>query len=163
MSFEPAATCCRFMLRYADALLQGIPSERWAEQPIEGANHPAWLLGHLTFAGDSGCQLLGGESQLPEGWDKVYGRGTHPSTNRSDYPPGEDIHSTFVATYNRLAELAITADAETLAGPNPNKMLKDGGLPTVGDLVMFLMTGHLSLHLGQLSAWRRMIGMPPLF
>jgi len=36
-------------------------------------------------------------------------------------------------------------------------------LPTVRDGVSFLLTGHLGVHLGQLSAWRRMVGLPPLF
>ena len=32
-----------------------------------------------------------------------------------------------------------------------------------GLAVAFLLTGHLGVHLGQLSTWRRMIGMPRLF
>jgi len=51
---------------------------------------------------------------------------------------------------------------EKMASPNPNPRLKDG-LPTVRDAVSFLLTGHLALHLGQLSAWRRMTGLAPMF
>jgi hypothetical protein len=36
-------------------------------------------------------------------------------------------------------------------------------LPTVADLATFLLTGHMGVHLGQLSAWRRMIGLPAMF
>ena len=36
-------------------------------------------------------------------------------------------------------------------------------LPTLKDVVAFLLTAHLGVHLGQLSSWRRMIGLPPLF
>jgi hypothetical protein len=41
-------------------------------------------------------------------------------------------------------------------------MLKEA-LPTIEDAVTFLLTAHLGAHLGQLSAWRRMIGKAPLF
>ena len=37
------------------------------------------------------------------------------------------------------------------------------GLPTIRDAVAFLLTGHLGVHLGQLSMWRRLLGLPPLF
>ncbi len=36
-------------------------------------------------------------------------------------------------------------------------------MPTLGDGMTFLLTGHFWMHLGQLSAWRRACGMPPLF
>jgi hypothetical protein len=36
-------------------------------------------------------------------------------------------------------------------------------LPTLKDGVANLLTGHLGVHLGQLSTWRQMIGLPPLF
>ena len=36
-------------------------------------------------------------------------------------------------------------------------------LPTVGDMSTFLILVHTSLHLGQLSAWRRASGKAPLF
>jgi hypothetical protein len=30
-------------------------------------------------------------------------------------------------------------------------------------MVAFVLTGHMGVHLGQLSCWRRMIGLPPMF
>jgi|GEM_PF-1780976 len=34
-----------------------------------------------------------------------------------------------------------------------------GFLPTLGDCFVFVMAGHENIHLGQLSAWRRVQGM----
>jgi hypothetical protein len=31
------------------------------------------------------------------------------------------------------------------------------------ELAAFILTGHIGVHLGQLSSWRRMIGLPPTF
>ncbi len=36
-------------------------------------------------------------------------------------------------------------------------------LPTLKEMTAFLLGGHMGVHLGQLSSWRRMIGLPPLF
>jgi hypothetical protein len=33
--------------------------------------------------------------------------------------------------------------------------------PTVGAMLAFYMDGHVLMHMGQVSAWRRMQGMPP--
>jgi len=37
--------------------------------------------------------------------------------------------------------------------------LVKAALPTVGDLLLHVMTAHPMLHLGQLSAWRRLMGL----
>jgi hypothetical protein len=64
--------------------------------------------------------------------------------------------------FERLRHRAAAATPERLGQPSTNPYTKDA-LPTVRDGVAFLLTGHLGVHLGQLSAWRRMIGLPPLF
>jgi hypothetical protein len=56
----------------------------------------------------------------------------------------------------------IAATPEGLAQPSRNPHTKDA-LPTANDGVNFLLTGHPGVHLGQLSMWRRMLGLPPLF
>ena len=61
-----------------------------------------------------------------------------------------------------VAVLGEQATPEQLARPSTNPYTKEA-LPTVGDGVAFLLTGHLGVHLGQLSTWRRMIGLGPLF
>jgi len=35
-------------------------------------------------------------------------------------------------------------------------------LPTRGDLLAHILTTHEATHLGQLSAWRRQLGFPPV-
>jgi hypothetical protein len=34
-----------------------------------------------------------------------------------------------------------------------------GGLPALGDCAVFVMAAHENMHLGQVSAWRRVQGM----
>jgi hypothetical protein len=84
------------------------------------------------------------------------------SPSRGDYPPRDELLGAAEQGFERLRRVASAAGADRLAQPNTNPRMKDA-LPTAVDVVAFLLTGHLGVHLGQLSAWRRMTGRPPLF
>lgn len=49
-------------------------------------------------------------------------------------------------------------DAAKLSEPHPNESMRKY-FPTVGDMVIFLMTSHEMNHLGQVAAWRRAMGL----
>jgi hypothetical protein len=63
------------------------------------------------------------------------------------------LRSTRRATFSRRK-------ASTGHKVSPVSALKGADLE---ELIAFLITGHVGVHLGQLSSWRRMIGLPPLF
>ena len=75
------------------------------------------------------------------------------------YPSKEELFATVEAGYRRTLEAAGRATPESLAQPQPGPFYVDD-FPTVGDLVAYLMTTHPCLHLGQLSSWRRLKGLP---
>lgn len=152
----------QFLTQYGRMLVSDIPDERLTEQPLAGVNHPAWILGHLALTGDSAARLLGSEKVLPESWQALFGAGSQPSAARSDYPARDELVRAFEERYERCRQLAAEATAEALSRPKPSPRLR-GGLPSVGDAVAFLLTGHFGLHLGQLSMWRRTCGFAPLF
>jgi hypothetical protein len=152
----------RFLMQYARMLVADIPDERLAEQPLPGVNHPAWVLGHLAFSTDVAAGLLGAAKALPPEWAPLFGPGSKPSAARGAYPPGHELLGALERGFERVRQQAADATPEQLAQPTTNPRMKDA-LPTVKDLVAFLLTAHLGVHLGQLSSWRRMIGLPPLF
>ncbi|MBL8849410.1 MAG: DinB family protein [Planctomycetaceae bacterium] len=160
--FESEITSNALLMAYAEQLIADIGDVDFVQQPLPGTNHPAWILCHLAMAGDGAVGLLGGEKLLPPDWAAKYGRDSKLSSERGEYPSREEIVGQFRATYARARDLAVQADAERMARPNPNARLRDN-LPTIRDMCGFLLTGHLGVHLGQLSAWRRMRGLPPLF
>src|SRR5262249_42224993 len=135
---------------------------RFCEQPVPGVNHPAWILGHLAYSGDGAVGVLGGQKTLIGEWTKKFGAGSKPLSLRADYPSKDELLRILEERFAAARELAAAASPERVALPNPNARLKDK-LPTVGDLVTFLFTGHFALHLGQLATWRRLIGIAPLF
>jgi hypothetical protein len=152
----------QFLMQYCRMLVGDIAEDRMAEQPLPGVNHPAWILGHLAFSADRARRLLGAEKELTAVWTQLFGPGSKPSVSRSDYPPKDELVRAVEQGFERLRQQAAAASLEQLAQPSTNPYTKDA-LPTVKDGVAFLLTGHLGVHLGQLSMWRRMIGLPPLF
>lgn len=152
----------QFLMQYCWMLVADIADERMAQQPLPGVNHPAWVLGHLEFSADRARGLLGAEKELPAAWTPLFGPGSKPSSSRSDYPSKDELLRAVAQGFERLRQQAAAATPEQLGQPTTNPYTK-GALPTVKDGVAFLLTGHLGVHLGQLSAWRRMTGLPPLF
>ena len=152
----------RFLIQYCRMLLEDVPEERMAEQPLPGVNHPAWILGHLAYSANAAVGLLGGEKTLPRKWIVQFGPGSKLSGSREDYPASGELLQAIEQGFARAHELASVASPEQLSQPNPNARLAQA-LRTVGDAVGFLFTGHMGVHLGQLSSWRRMIGLAALF
>jgi hypothetical protein len=152
----------QFLVQYCRMLVGDIADERMAEQPLPGVNHPAWVLGHLAFSADRARWLLGAEKEFPAAWVALFGPGSKPNASRGDYPPREELLRAVEEGFERARQMAAAVPPERLAQPNPNPYTKEG-LPTLRDAVAFLLTGHLGVHLGQLSMWRRMLGLPPLF
>jgi hypothetical protein len=133
-----------------------------AGQPLPGVNPPAWILGHLAFSADRARGFLGAEKEMPEAWAPLFAPESAPCTNRADYPPKDELWRALEQGFESLRRQAETATSEQLSQPSTHPRVKDA-LPTTRDLVAFLLTGHLGIHLGQLSTWRRMIGLPRLF
>jgi hypothetical protein len=152
----------RFLMGYARMLIGDIPDERMVEQPFPGVNHPAWNLGHLAWSTDRGRWLLGLEPEFPSEWTTLFGFGSKPTASRGDYPSRDELIGAVERGFERLREQVAAATPEQLETPSPNSRTKEA-LPTVQDGLVLLLTGHLGAHLGQLSMWRRMIGLPPLF
>jgi hypothetical protein len=152
----------QFLIGYCGMLVADIADERMAEQPSPGVNHPAWILGHLAYSADYGVTLLGGEKTLPAEWTTLFGPGSKVSSSRSDYAPKEELARAVEQGFKRLLEYLAGATPDHWAKPTANPRMRVG-LPTVKEGIAFLLTGHLGVHLGQLSMWRRLIGLAPMF
>src|SRR6516225_560584 len=144
------------------SLLAEVPDERMTEQPMPGVNHPAWVLGHLAVVADGISEKLGGKKTLPTTWPALFASGSKPSATRSLYPSREELLRALEQRYEDLRQRAATASPEQLSQPTTSPRAKET-LPTFKEFLAFLLTGHVGVHVGQLSSWRRMIGLPPLF
>lgn len=150
----------RFNLGMAQRLVADLTPGQMVLQPSGVVNHPAWTLGHLAISANGLGSLLGLASEVPEGWDRVFATGGIPSGDAADYPSKEELLAALAAQHERNTEAVLQADPAWFAAPHPDERRRRY-FPTVGDVVIFLMTSHETSHLGQVSAWRRAAGIGP--
>lgn len=92
----------------------------------------------------------------------LFNAGSKVTAVRATYPAKDALLKAVEQGYQQVRERAASAAPEVLARPTTIQRAKET-LPTSKELLAFLLTGHMGVHLGQLSSWRRMIGLPPLF
>ncbi|MGD9693130.1 MAG: DinB family protein [Phycisphaerales bacterium] len=155
----PAARLTR---TYAETLLKGINPADFARLPKGiNTNHPAWVYGHLAVYPDMLLEMLGRKDLTKPNpkFKELFenGKPCLDDPNASIYPAMEVITSTYFertdAAINALAE----ADDAALNAPVTDNWKS---FATVGSRFDFLLGGHSMMHLGQISAWRRIMGLP---
>ena len=158
--FDRELKTFRFLLGYGQMLLSDVEDAEMTAQPLPGMNHPAWILGHLCIAFDRHGEHVGAERQLTE-WDAQFGMGTRPKPGRDAYMGKDNLLAAFLGSGERFAAAVAAAPAEVLETPTEGPLAEP--FPTNGDFLAFSLTSHTSIHLGQLSAWRKATGRPALF
>lgn len=144
--------------RYLERLLAGVPEDRLNHQPAPGLNTPLWILGHLTVCNDYPPNLLGHEKVCPQAWHDTFGPFSYPHDVPADAPTVAELLPKFYEGLEHCARVVPAATAQELAQANPIAFLPQ--FATIGELIAHCLTNHAATHLGQFSAWRRMLGMP---
>ena len=153
----------RFLEGYGEMVLADIAAEDAYKLICDGGVHPAWCIGHLAWVGNRVLLLCGAEAKIDtEAWRELFGGGSSPTHDPGAYPGWEELKDIWRQGHKDVAAIVPTLTDEQLSQPNPNDRMREG-LPTVGDFLSFVLTGHEAMHLSQLSTWRRVQGRPPLF
>ncbi|HTL80653.1 MAG TPA: DinB family protein [Bacteroidia bacterium] len=149
---------------YAKQLVSDIPEDKMAFKPGPGLdNHPAFTLGHLATACANLTKNLTGEFKLPEKWQKLFmrtgpGDPTLPEPDPAAYPTKEELMKELNNQHERLIAFLLKADTTRLEKEFEWRFASY--FPTYLDRIMFISANHYAMHLGQLAAWRRAMGMP---
>lgn len=141
--------------------LSDIPEHLLCDQSKGFMNHPLWQIGHVALARVGAAREIGATCEFPEAWAKVFGRGSQPVADASVYPKRAELLAKYKEAVGAFHELAPKATPEQLNAAHSVAALQ-GVFSTVGDLVSGITCMHDSLHLGQLTAWRRAMGLPSL-
>jgi hypothetical protein len=165
------AASCTLGMTYAERLLKDIPDHDFARFARPGgqlvtSNHPAFVFGHLSLYGPRIVEQLGGDVSAirpPEQFESLFSK---DATCRDDpdgtlYPPPTAITETFFAGYRAAIETLRATDDARFLEPNPATGPIRDTFPTKGAMHAFYVGGHLMMHLGQISAWRRMMNLAP--
>jgi hypothetical protein len=154
---ETILAAFRFTLEYAEKLAADLSDEELTKLPHPGMNHAAWILGHVAIGSDFVAILLGQPTTTDKTWMAKFGPGSTPVSDRAEYPSKKELLATMRSTHARAIDLLSQATADHLNAPNETPFFPTE-FPTIGALIAHLMTTHAALHLGQLSAWRRVLG-----
>lgn len=145
---------------YAQKLIGDLRPEQFTLQPAPGMNHPAWVLGHLGLVERMAGQLLGLDQPVSDEEQGLFGIGSAPTAEAGRYPPGSALMDLWAAAHAAVdAALAAEGTQAHFNAVFPMESMR-GMFPTVGDGVVFMSTAHVGIHLGQISAWRRVLGLP---
>lgn len=154
--------CAEQTLRYADAVVKDIPADQFAHMVVPNLNHPAFNIGHLSMYPDRMLGILGRpELASPKaGWDTLFLAGCPCVEQDGRYPAKDEIVGRFNERMSVLLPAVKEASDEQFSAQNPLEGRMRELFPTVGALITFLLNNHPMMHLGQVSAWRRAMGMP---
>ena len=164
------ANSCRLGIGYSERLLTNISATDFGRFARPGdtlieSNHPAFVFGHLSLYPSRIVQQLGDDANaiLPtEQEEQLFSKDAKcvDDPDGTIYPPMDQIVERFRSAYSVAIESLENAEDATFQNPNPTEGLRER-FPTVGGMHAFYVGGHFMVHMGQLSAWRRMMGMGP--
>jgi len=143
---------------YAAQLISDLSEEQMVVQPATGMNHPAWIFSHLNAYHPVLLSLLRGQT-FEDPKFHPFGMQSQPQADRSVYASKSDLLSSFELGHADVAAVLSAAPSAALEQPMTLDRWKTP-FPTVGSSLGYLMLAHESTHLGQLSAWRRVQGLP---
>lgn len=150
----------RHQRAYAERLVAGLDDGQMLAQPVRGVvmNHPAWVLSHLSAYPPILAGMLRREA-VEDPIDHPHGRNSQPTADPADYLPPAELVAHYLRTHDEAAGALCEAD-EAVFGEWPSVERWRERFPTLHDVIVHLMVHHESVHLGQLSAWRRAMGLP---
>lgn len=156
--------------RMAELLLKDITPAQFARKPVGAGgkaidtNHPAFVYGHLATYPARMLEVCGLDQKLapvPAGFDDLFAAGKECRDDPEGriYPPMGAITSAMLTGYRTaVAEVAKLPD-ERLSVPNPREGRMREMFPTLEGMLVFYVASHPMMHLGQVSAWRRCMGL----
>ncbi|MFG0262135.1 MAG: DinB family protein [Novipirellula sp. JB048] len=158
-------------LYYINALLRDVTPEQFARfarcgDTVVESNHPAFIFGHLSLYAWEVIEGVGGDASAykPSAeFVKLFSKNAKcvDDPNGDIYPPMDEVMATFTSGYDAALAALPTADDAVFMKPNPNDAMRER-LPTLGAMLNFYIGGHVTLHAGQMSAWRRVYGLGPV-
>jgi hypothetical protein len=161
------ADSLQLSLGYADRLLKGVPAERFARFAVVGgqiveSNHPAFVYGHLNLYALKILHQIGCPAPpVPEHFEIRFSKDAKcvDDPDLDLYPSMDEIVTFFHEGHRMVTGALRSTPDDVFQQPNPAEGRMKELFPTIGSVQAFYCGGHMMMHLGQVSAWRRMEGL----
>lgn len=156
-------------LNYSRRMLVGVTPDQFARFARPGgqivqSNHAAFVYGHLSLYSsriieqlDAEASFLTPTAQFQTAFSKDAQCVDDPTGEI--YPAMDDITEAYFQGYEAALAVLREAPDSALQKPNPSGGRMTELFPTLGSIQAFYVGGHIMMHLGQVSAWRRMLGL----
>lgn len=149
-------------LEYGPKLVADLSDEQMALQPApEGklpANHPAWVFSHLNVYIPIIASIIKNET-FEDPKPHPFGMLSKPESDRSIYASKDQLMDEFIRGHEEVAQLLAEADDSIFENQIQLPRWQEI-MPTAAVALPYLMFNHENGHFGQVSAWRRIQGMP---
>lgn len=156
------ASNLRMAMSYGEKLCADIPADKFGHMPMKGVNSALFNMGHLAIYPEFVLGMIDRKDlvqAVDPTWEALFKNGSPCLEQDGRYPEKQPIMERFKARYAAVADVLPSVSDDLFAKPNPMGGRMTEILPTIGAAVMFMCGSHLQMHLGQVSAWRRVIGL----
>ncbi len=151
------------------SLAEEIPPEQFARLPLGDGqpvfmSHPAFVYGHLTLYPARVLKMAGLEpsgAAAPYWFDEIFAPGAlcQDDPFGEIYPEKEQLIVQFRVSFRQAAELIRDVDDERLCEMHTMSPELGSTILSLGAAADYLLNNHPMYHLGQVSAWRRCMGL----
>ena len=159
MTMNPVLHSFAYALDFLREQVADVAAADMVAQPHGIMNHPAWVIGHLTYT----CQMLGGAIELPEwlpdDWAGRFGTGSVPAADAGLYESKDDALRVLRDAQSRIASAVGRLGDARLDEAFPDESYRDV-FPTIRHALTQVLVGHTANHVGQLTVWRKAMGLP---
>ncbi len=147
---------------YGLRLVEDLAPAQWLAQPVAGRvmNHPAWIFAHLNVYAPIAAAMLRGEP-FDDPFEHRYGQKSRVTGDASEYPAAGELLEQYRALHQEAEKALVEAPGAIFSSPTALERWR-AMHPRTGEMLVTLMVKHESVHLGQLSAWRRAMGLAPV-
>jgi hypothetical protein len=163
-AIEGLIYCYRKNLDYGPKLVSDLTADQMVAQPVSGlaipANHPAWIFSHLNVYLPIIEAMIQGQT-FADPKDHPFAMQRRPQNDSALYASREEWVDTLVEGHQNVIRLLSAAD-DSLLGQPVSLARWQPIMPNLGIALPYLMLNHENSHLGQLSTWRRVQGLPPV-
>lgn len=162
---------CRMSINLAELMVKDVTPKMFGRKPhfagtTIDTNHGAFIYGHLALYPARAMAILGKDAtaiQPPSTYEPLFAAGK-PCLDDPEgtiYPPMNEITSLYFKAYTTAADAIMSVPDDVFAQPNPREGRIKEMYPTIGGMINFVLGIHPMMHLGQMSTWRRCMGLGP--
>ena len=150
-----------YSLDYLVEQLADVSEAAMTVQPGGLLNHPSWTIGHLTFVLHMIGGVVGVRSCLPETFPRLFGPGSTPENDRGSYDSKDEAIRRLRELQFLVTEAISKVEDDFLDQRFPDEAYLEV-FPTIRHALAQVLIGHTAFHVGQISMWRRAMGLRPM-